>query len=112
MSITLHELLDQLYGIKTTQDINKTSDVVNIAPTRILSNNPNRVSFLIVNLSGNAIYIAPDNNVSTTRGIYLAANGGTAGFQWDRDFDLVSMEWFGTSTVDARDVFILENISI
>lgn len=112
MSVTLHDLLDQLYGIKTSHKINMISDHVDIAVTKILNNNPNRVSFLIVNLSGNAVYIAPDNQVSATRGIYLAANGGTVGFQWDRDFDLCSMDWYGMSTVDARSLLILENLSI
>jgi len=112
MAITLHQMLEQLYGVRSTHRTNHTSAVVNIAPTRILSGNPNRLSFLIVNLSGNAIYIAPDNAVSATRGIYLAANGGTAAFQWDRDFEIVAQEWFGMSTVNARDVYILENISI
>lgn len=112
MSITLHEMLQNLFGINSHQRENRTADEVNIAATRVLMADPNRLSFTIVNLSGNAIYIAPSNEVADDRGIYLAPNGGTFICQWDVDFELVSQEWFGTAAIDNSAVYVLENISM
>lgn len=112
MSIQLSDLLQNLYGIKTFPQTNKKVDTVQDSITQIMSANPNRVSFLIVNLSANNMYISPSNDVSSTKGIYIAPNGGSISVQWDRDFELVSQPFFGIAGGADSDVFILENISI
>jgi hypothetical protein len=112
MSITLNELLEGLYGVKTFHQINQTVSAIGVASIPIMKGNPNRVSFLIVNLSANAIYISPMNDVSATKGIYVAPNGGSVLMQWDRDFELVSQTFYGIAAGAASSVYILENISI
>jgi hypothetical protein len=84
---------------------------VGVSVVEILSSNPNRVSILIVNLSLNNLYISPQNDVSATKGIYIAPSGGAITLQWDRDFELVSQPFFAIASGAASDVFILENIS-
>lgn len=112
MSIQLSDLLQNLYGVKTFPQINKTVSQVGVAAIQIMSANPNRVSFLVVNLSANNLYISPLNDVASTKGIYVAPSGGSITVQWDRDFELVSMPFFAIASGAASDVFILENISI
>lgn len=112
MSVTLSELLQDLYGVKSVHKINSVTDNVDTTLTKILNANPNRLSFLVLNLSGNSVYIAPDSLVSTTRGIYLASNGGSFIAMWDRDFELVSQEWYAVATANNSAILILENISI
>lgn len=111
-SISLAELTMSIYGIKTTPRINPLVSSVGASVTKIMNNNPNRVSFIIVNLSANIMYISPENDVSSSKGIILAASGGSFIVQWDRDFELVSHEWYCIAGGAASSIYILENISV
>jgi hypothetical protein len=108
--IDTSSLIENIYGIKTRFVINDTTSAIGVASIPIASKNPNRVSILFVNLSVNSIYISPLPDVSSTKGIYLASNGGYAMFQFDKDFQMVITEWYGIATGAASNVFILENI--
>jgi hypothetical protein len=111
MSIQLSDLLQNLYGVTSFPQINKKVNQVGVSVVEIMSSNPNRVSFLVVNLSANNLFISPENDVSSTKGIYIAPNGGSITVQWDRDFELVSQPFYAIAGGAASDVFILENIS-
>jgi hypothetical protein len=111
MSIQLSDLLQNLYGVKSFPQVNKKVNQVGVSAIEIMSSNPNRVSFLVVNLSANNLFISPENDVSSTKGIYIAPNGGSITVQWDRDFELVSQPFYAIAGGAASDVFILENIS-
>lgn len=112
MSVTLSELLEGLYGVLTTYRINPNISSVDTTPLKLLNNNPNRVSFLIVNMSVNSLYISPMRDVSSTKGIFIASNGGYATFQWDRDFELVSQEWWCVGGAAGTTLYVLENITL
>lgn len=112
MSITLSEFLQNLYGVKSNYQVNKRVSTVGVTAVSIMSNNPNRLSFLIINNSANNLYISPLNDVASTKGIYIAPSGGSVVLQWDRDFELVGQEWFAIASGALSNVFILENISI
>jgi len=114
MSLALHEMLEALYGVKSRKRVNYLVAQVEDEPTRILPGDPNRLSFVFVNLSANPMYIAPQRNLThtpATVGIYIAPTGGSIILQWDRDFELVSEEWWAISTIAASPCYILENIS-
>ena len=108
-NMTLQDLLNDLFGVKTSYRISPIVNNADIATQKFLNINPNRVSFVIFNLSANNVYISPSNLVSATNGFWVAPNGGSISFQWDKDFELVSQEWFFMSNVDNSNVFILEN---
>lgn len=112
MSITLNEMIEQLYGVKSHYKRSSAGSTVGVTVVEILKNNPNRLSFIIVNLSGNALYISPNNDVSSSDGIYIAPNGGRAILQWDVDFELVSQAWFAIASGAASNYYLLENISL
>jgi len=112
LSVTLSDLLQGLYGIKTTFRTNPNSSSVGTTAVKLLNNNPNRVSFLVVNMSVNSVWISPEQDVSSTKGIFLASNGGFAVFTWDRDFELVAQEWWIIGSAAATAIYSLENISI
>jgi hypothetical protein len=105
-------MIEQLYGVKSHYNRSDAGSTVGVAVSTILKNNPNRLSFIFVNLSGNAIYISPNNDVSSSDGIYIAPNGGRAILQWDVDFELVSMEWFAIAAGAGSNYYLLENISL
>jgi hypothetical protein len=107
---SLADLIERQFSIRTTSRINPVADEVDIAVTQVLASNPKRVGLLILNLSANTIYIAPDENVSAARGILLAANGGSVSMKWDHDFEVVSLPWYGSATANNSDVFVLEEV--
>ena len=110
-SLSLFQMIEALFGIRTVHHENPVTDNVDIAVTNILSGNPRRVGFVVFNLSANTIFIAPSNIVSATRGIYLAPNGGSASLVWDRDFEIICMPWYAAASADTSVVYILEYIS-
>jgi len=76
-------------GFPTVLHINPVTNTVLTTPTEILRNNPNRVFWLLVNLSGNNGFAGWDTEVSNTRGILLAANGGFLSATVEEDGELV-----------------------
>ena len=60
---------------------------VQTKPTRLLSANPKRVAFMLINDSGVDVYVGFDKNVSTTgkrKGVLLAANGGVWAYEYHK----------------------------
>lgn len=110
MNVT--DLLEQQFGIKTTHNINPEVDQVDITLTKLLSYNPRRASFVLINLGANFITVAPDPRVLTTRGIYLVPNGGTLSMVWNEDFELPTFEWYGIADTAACDIYILEVLTL
>jgi|WetSurMetagenome_2_1015567.scaffolds.fasta_scaffold393516_3 hypothetical protein len=108
--ISTSELIENLYGVKTRYVVNDLTSTVGVTTTQILSQNPNRVSILILNISANGIYISPLRDVSSTKGVYLAPNGGYIMFQFDKDFQMVTSEFHSIATGAASPIYILENI--
>lgn len=109
--LVLHQMVEALFGVKTYPRENPETNSVGTDAVRILQENPRRLSFQVVNLSANSLYIAPTNQVSSTRGIFLAANGGIVSLIWDRDFELCSHEWYAVASGAASDIYVLENVA-
>jgi len=112
MSLPLHEMIEGLFGIKTTHRINRVVNQVQDIVTQILMYDPKRVGIVIVNLSVNAVYISTNNNVTANNGIFLAPLGGAASLVWDRDFELCCNDWYAIAAAINSNVFILENLSM
>lgn len=109
--LALNEMLVELFGVKTSPRINPVNTAVPTSVVPILRNDPQRLSFVVFNLGANSVYIGPENQVSTTRGIYLAPNGGSVSLIWDRDFELCSHDWYAIASGGASTIFTLENRS-
>jgi len=111
MTKTLYELLQTHYGIKTSYRINPEVIRVETTSTKVLSFNPNRLGFVIVNNGGSNIFISPER-VTLVGGLYtgilLVPNGGTLTMKWDVDFELVSNEYFGLAEGVASNIYALE----
>ena len=63
------------------------TESIGTTSSEVIGNDPERVSILLVNLSGNTMYIGLEAGVSSTNGILLAANGGS--YQVDVEEDLL-----------------------
>lgn len=102
------ELLEREYGVKTVYNINPEVAQVATSVTKVLNFNPRRVAFILVNLGANILHVAPEGDVSSSKGIYLVANGGTLTMVWTEDFEMPTFEWYAIATTSANNIFVLE----
>lgn len=107
----VHEIVEELFKTRTTYRVNPTVDKVQNSVTKIMPNNPKRLSFVIVNLSNVSIYISPDGDVSSSKGIILFPNGGTIIMKFTEDLELVASEWYGIANAPNSDIYVLEVVS-
>jgi len=82
----------QKVGFPTRLVINPVTNTVETTATQILKNNPDRIFWLVVNLSGNNGFLGWDTLVSSTRGLFIAANGGFVSAMIEEDGELVIYE--------------------
>ena len=60
---------------------------VKTTPTRLLTANPKRAAFMIINSSGTDVYVGFDSQVSTTgikKGVLVGANGGYWAYEYHK----------------------------
>jgi hypothetical protein len=90
-------------------DVGETEAVESIGTTasKVLDNDPERVTALLVNMSANTIYLAFDEAVSSTRGIILAANGGTLITSVRDDFMLPTHSFWAVASAAASNLYVL-----
>lgn len=81
---------------------------VGTAPTRILQNNPERMSLGIVNIGSSDVYISPNSNVSNAKGIVLLAGGGSFTCNVRDDLTLPTLEWWCVSTAAGGQVYTVD----
>ena len=106
----LSDLLLEHFKIKTHSLVNSLVAAVGVAAIPVALNHPDRVGFVMVNLSVNVVYISPLPTVAVLVGIRLDANGGSISMTWDHDFELVSHDWYGIATGAASQIVCLEII--
>jgi len=98
----------QKFGFKTRLVVNPVTDTVGTTATEILKNNPDRVYWLIVNLSAYDGYAGWDRGVSATKGILLPANGGYASASAQEDGELVIYPVYAVNLTAAGTWMIVE----
>ena len=108
----LADLLVQRFGVKTHFVESAPGMQVTAVSGPIALNNPDRLGLIFINLSGNPIYIRPSAGAAVNAGIVLAANGGWCSFEWDTDWELVSMLWHGVAPAGASNIYVLELIGV
>lgn len=106
--MSLDRLIEKEFGFPTTATPNPVTTSVAVTKTQILRNNPDRLGFLIINLGANPIYVTPDSEPSTTRGILLAASGGFLTMLGKEDGAVVGFEFWGIASGGASAIFSLE----
>ncbi len=112
MPVTLYQLLQAHYGVKTSYNENPLVAQVAVTVTQILSHNPNRVGLLITNAGANTVYVSPKNTVAVGAGQVLVANGGGISFSWLEDFEFVANEFYAIADGGVSNVNIIEVVSL
>ncbi len=105
------EFVNKRYGRKTQRFFNPETASIATTVTRVLKNNPDRIEWLIINLSTNDAFLAWDNQVSSTRGVKLAAGGGSVTLNVEEDGELVADEVLGIASVGAASIFTVEVVA-
>jgi len=75
--------------------------------TKILGNNPDRYSVLVVNVGDYDMYVSWDTQVSTSHGVRLYAHGGAISLNADDDGELTTYEMYAVANGGATDVFVV-----
>ena len=76
MTTMLEKYVAKEYGVAVTTTNPGLIASVGTSVAQIFRRNSNRIMALIINLSGNTVYVGFDGNVSTTNGILLDPAGG------------------------------------
>lgn len=106
--MNVSELIEKRYGIKTRTQANPLVVAVQTAITKILPNNPNRLGWMAINLSGENIFLAFDVGVTQIRGILLTPNGGSMSSLYEEDFEATCWNVYGVSTAGPSEIFVVE----
>ena len=96
------------FGFPTRAVENPVTDTVATTVTEILKNNPDRVFWLVVNLSDNEGYLALSEDVSKDKGVRLDAKGGFASMSADEDGEAVAYAVYAVNITLAGKYYILE----
>jgi len=106
--MNLQELIDKKFGIKTRAVENPKLTSLGTTAQVVLDNNPNRLAWIIVNLSTAEVYLALRHDVSPTKGVRLDASGGSASMVWDEDFQATGWAIWGVATAANSPIYSLE----
>jgi hypothetical protein len=104
------EWIQRYYNAITSSVANAV--IINaVTATRITTNDPNRFAVTIANLGAAVVYIGFDANVGVLNGFYLAANGGTIGFNARDDQELPTREMWCIGA-GASTVYVFETVAV
>jgi len=104
----LSEWIEKQYGVKTRSIENPVTDLIGTTAAIVIRQNPDRFAWLLVNLSANTVYVAFTPDVSSSKGIRLAANGGSVTFLAEEDLELVTREAWAVATAANSAIYVLE----
>lgn len=96
------------FGFPTRAVENPVVAAVGTSALTVLRNNPDRVFWLVVNLSSNVVYVALARDVSNTKGVRLEAHGGWVKMSVETDGEAVGYEVFAVATGAASAIYVLE----
>ena len=97
------DLIAKRFGIQTSINVNPLIAQVGTTALQVLSNNPNRLAWTIVNLSNNNMWCGFDSVTSSSKGVFLSPNGGSATMSMDEDFEAVCWEiWIIASAATSN----------
>ena len=108
----LDKYIEKEYGVKVSGARPALLEAIGVAPEMVFRKNPNRIMFILVNLSANIVYAAFDGAVAATHGIRLNAAGGMLSSSIKDDAALTQEPvWIIADGADS-DIYGLEVIEV
>lgn len=111
MTTPLDAYYRKTYGVKVTQVTSQTISVLTTT-TKLLNPNPNRIFAVIMNLSANFGFAAPDQNPSSSFGLRLNANTGVIELHIKDHGELATKEWYGINDTASGNWYVLDVVAI
>ena len=93
MARTADDLIQAEFETQTRANRNPVISSVGTTALEFLRNNPNRIAFVLINLSTNDMWILDDSNPSSSNGIRIAPNGGSARATYKTDYHMIGASW-------------------
>lgn len=110
--MTLHDILEKQWGVKTDIRFNPLVAQVETTKTQLLKPNPNRLAWTLINLGANQIHVAFEQDVSNSKGVYVSATGGVFGLLFSEDFTLVTFPVWAIATSAAAAIYLVEVVAL
>lgn len=105
--MSVQDLIHKMIGASVVTYTNRVVTQIPATAGIIAEQDAGRVGLLVVNLGATDAYIGPFPEVSASKGIYVAAGGGSVRLIHTEDFDLPTQRWYGYSAV-ATNCLIIE----
>lgn len=105
------ELVIAQFKVPVRPVVDRLISSVGTTATRIFRQDPDRLGFLVSNLSGAAMFLGPFVDPSASKGVRLGANGGSARAHYEEDFESVAWEWFIIADAAASNLTTIEYIA-
>lgn len=105
---TLDDYLLDRFGVRTRAVRNPEITSVGTTALALLRNNPSRLAFTVCNLSVNVMYMSLDRDVSSSKGIPIAASGGIRTFLANEDFQMVGWGWWIVAAGSSSALYVVE----
>jgi hypothetical protein len=106
--LALSKLITEEFGVKTRVNENPVTNSVGTSFVEILRNNPDRLAFIVVNLSANEVYLGLERDVSASKGIRLNANGGILSMTFKEDLATVGRAIFALASGAGSTIYVQE----
>lgn len=104
----LSDFAERHFGVPTRYNPNPIVDTVQTTATQLWRGNADRLQLMFINLGTNVIHLFTGPQVSNSRGIYLAPNGGSVVLLAEEDGELVGYPWWGIATTGATNILSSE----
>ena len=104
MAVDVYSLITERFGARAEVFEIPVGLDADTTAKQLLRQDPRRLSFTLVNLSANIVFVAPDSTVSATRGIRLTA-GSSVSVDFRNDLHLAALEWFVAADVDNSAIY-------
>jgi hypothetical protein len=98
------------FGFKTRAIENPIVSSVGTSAVKVLNNNPDRIGWLIVNMSVNTVYLAHSPDVGAAKGIILTAGGGSASSIVREDGEAVTYEVWTLASGATSAIYVIEYV--
>lgn len=108
----LDELLLDKFKVKTRAVENPLVSSLGTSAVKVLDNNGDRLGWVVINLSSNTVYLALKSDVGSSKGVFVAPNGGSAMMIWDEDFQMTGWELWGKASGAGSAIYVIEVVAI
>ena len=106
--VSLHQMIDARFGVRTRTAENQETTAMTTTEALVLRNDSARLAAIVINLGQTDVFLRPRGGPSSTTGIRVGPNGGTFSLQWDEDYNLTGLEWFGITGAGVSTLYTLE----